>query len=176
MNLLDTLLQSAGGGALQRVGQQLGINDSQTKDVLGKLMPALTGAIKRNTTGADGVRSLQKALTRGNHSRYLDDPNALADQTTVDDGNSILGHLLGSKEASRDVASNVATETGIDASIIKKLLPLAAAATMGAVSKGTGGGKELAGGGALGILGGLLDSVGDGKILGNILSLGKKMF
>jgi len=176
MNLLETLLQSAGGGALQRVGQQLGINDDQTKDVLSKLMPALTGGIKRNTNAADGVQSLQKALSRGNHDRYLDDPNALSDQATVDDGNSILGHLLGSKQASRDVASNVAAETGIDASIIKKLLPIAAAATMGAVSKGTGGGKALSGGGSLGILGGLLDSVGDGKILGNVLSLGKKLF
>jgi len=48
---------------------------------------------------------------------------------------------------------------------------------MGALSKQTGRGANLAeggAGGALSILGGLLDSDGDGHVIDDLLSLGKK--
>ena len=52
------------------------------------------------------------------------------------EGNTLLGHLLGNKETSRQVASQVESNTGVSSSIIKKLLPMAATLLMGAMSKG----------------------------------------
>ena len=63
--------------------------------------------------------------------------------------------------------------------MIKKFLPLVAAAAMGAVSKQTAAGARLGesgGGGALNMLSGLLDTDGDGQIIDNLFSLGKKLF
>ena len=45
------------------------------------------------------------ALSSGNHGQYLDRPASLADPAAVTDGNGILGHLLGSKDVSREFAS-----------------------------------------------------------------------
>lgn len=170
MDILQTLLNSAGGGALKQVGQQLGVDDSKVEGLLGKLLPALTGGIQRNAGAASGIESLQNALAKGNHQRYIDDPSALADQNTVDDGNKILGHLFGSKDVSRQVASQAAEETGLDLGMIKKFLPIVAAAAMGALSKQTSGGSKLAGGGsgAMGMLTSLLGS-GGGGVMGSLL-------
>jgi hypothetical protein len=43
-------------------------------------------------------------LAGGGHQRYVEDPSALTHQATVADGNAILGHILGSKDASRALA------------------------------------------------------------------------
>ena len=64
-----------------------------------------------------------------------------ADATRMD-GNKILGHILGSKDVSRNVAAAAANDTGIDADLIKKALPLVAALAMGAMSKKTSGGRR----------------------------------
>src|SRR5262245_19336895 len=79
-----------------------------------------------------------------------DDPSTLAREETVADGNSILGHILGSKEVSQAVAGNPATQSGLGPNALKKLLPIAATMVMGSLAKqqvgqtntvATGGGK-----------------------------------
>jgi hypothetical protein len=111
----------------------------------------LGGGIKRNVGSEGGLEALQKALANGNHQRYVDDAAALQDASATTEGNAILGHLLGIKDVSRQVATQAAANTGIDAGIIKKILPMVAAAAMGALSKQTSGGSMLkGGGGALG--------------------------
>jgi hypothetical protein len=73
-------------------------------------------------------------------------------------GNQILGHIFGSKDASREVAAQASQKSGVDASVLKKLLPIVAGAvalhymTHGRHAAGASG---RAGGGLLGsILGG----------------------
>ena len=56
--------------------------------------------------------------------------------------------------------------------MIKKFLPIVAAATMGAMSKGSDAGRSGLGG----MLGKFLDSDGDGNVVDDLLSLGKKLF
>lgn len=174
MGILDTLLGSAGGGAVQQIGRQLGMDDAATRAVVGKLLPALGGGLQRNLAAGNGLEQLQAALSNGNHARYVEDASALQHPATIDDGNKILGHLFGSKDVSRNVAANAASETGVDASLVKKLLPIVAAAAMGALSKETAGGAKLSQGGGLDLLSGLLGS-GGGDTLGNLLSIGRKL-
>ena len=178
MNLLGALLGSAQGGAIQQAASQLGLGSTDAQALLKQLGPALAGGLKRNSTTESGLQSLTQALAGGNHQRYLDEPAALQSEESISDGNAILGHLFGSKDVSRQVANDASAKTGVDVGIIKKFLPLAAAAVMGAVSKQTGGGARLAEAGASGgldLLRGLLDSDGDGQVLDDLLSLGKKL-
>ena len=179
MNLLGTLLASAQGGNLGNVGKQFGLDASSTQKVLGQLLPALSKGFQQNAASPEGQQALAGALANGNHQRYLDDAAALADPQAVNEGNAILGHILGSKDASRNVASQAAAETGIDASIIKRMLPMVAATAMGALSKGTNKGSALQGaaaGKASGLLGGLLDQDGDGSVMDDVANLARKLF
>ena len=169
MNILETLLASARGGALGRAAETRGLGTNDVQALLGQLVPALTVQMTRNASEDDG-RGLASALGRGNHARYLDDGATLASPEAVDDGNGILGHILGSKDASRALAARAASNTGIDVGTIKQFLPVVAAATMGAMSKGTNGGQSGLGG----LLSQFLDSNRDGSVAGDLLSLGKK--
>jgi hypothetical protein len=179
MNILSTLLSAAQGGSLGSAASKMGIDESSAQSLLKNLVPALTSGMAQNVGKSGGLELLSAALTKGNHERYLDDPASLADSTAINDGNGILGHLLGSKDASRALASKAAQNTGLDTTVIKQFLPLVAAAAMGAVSKQTNRGAKLSDnsdGGALGLVGSLLDSDGDGSVADDLLSLGKKLF
>ena len=70
-------------------------------------------------------------------------------------GNQILGHIFGSKEKSRDVAAEASQQSGVDSSILKKLLPIVAGAVaMHYMTKRRGAAAGNEGGG--GILGSIL--------------------
>ncbi len=158
--LLKMLTQGGGGNAVQQLAQQFGLSPEQTEKAVRGLAPALTGALGRNASSPGGLESLQSALQSGNHGRYVDSPAALADPASTEDGNAILGHLLGSKDESRRVAGETAAATGIDADILKKMLPLLATLVMGSVSKQASGNSGAGGLGGLGGLTSILEGLG----------------
>lgn len=174
MDLLKVLTDSAGGGTAAQLGNQFGLDSNATSKVLGQLLPALGQGLQNNSRSAGGLDSLMKGLQTGSHQRYLDDPRSLQDSATVTDGNAILGHILGSKDASRNVAAHAAQASGVEASVIKKMLPVVAAMAMGALSKQTDSGRRLQDDGG-GLLGSLLDSNQDGQVLDDVINLAKKL-
>ena len=142
MGLLDMILGGGGGSSggvsnavIAQIAKQLGIPESLAIAAAGNLIPALTRGLQRNSAKAGGLDSLFGALQTGNHAKYLDDPQRLTQPETIDDGNKILGHILGSKDVSRNLAANAAERTGVDYETLKKMLPMLAGATMGSLSK-----------------------------------------
>ncbi len=180
MNLMDLLEEAGGGNSVSTLSKQLGIGGADTSNLMEALAPALMRGLQKQTEKPDTMESLTKALASGHHQRYLDEPNVLADDATLADGNNILGHLFGSKDVSRNVAAQAAQSTGIDSSLVKKALPILAGLAMGALSKkgqadaGTPDG-DLLGGLIGGFLGGGRDS-GDGLDLDDVMNLAKKLF
>jgi hypothetical protein len=173
MNLLDLLLQAQNGGAAQQLGRQFGLDASQTQSALAALLPALAGALNQNAQAPGGLDELLGALGSGRHTRYIDQPAALGDPSTVADGNGILGHLFGSKEVSREVAARAAQRTGIGPDVLKQMLPIVAAMVMGGLAKQVGGasgaGAGTAFGGAAGAGGMGMGMGGVGGALGGML-------
>ena len=55
--------------------------------------------------------------------------------TSVNRGNDVLGQIFGSKDVSRTVAQNAATRTGLDPSLVKKMLPMLAMLVAGYMAK-----------------------------------------
>lgn len=174
MNILDAILNAQNGGAVSRLGSQVGLAPDQTTAALSALVPALAAGFQRNIQSQGGMESLMSALASGNHGRYLDNPTSLGGPSAVADGNGILGHLLGSKEVSREVASRAATQTGLSADVLKRMLPLAATLMMGAFSKQSGSPSSVragAGGGIAAMLTPLLDQNRDGSIMDDVTSM-----
>ena len=159
MNILEALLAAQGGGAVRQLGKQFGLQDDQASAALSALVPALAAGMAKNATQEGGLAGLTAALAGGRHGQYLDDLGALARPETVADGNGILGHVLGSKGVSRQVAAQAAVSTGVGPDILKQMLPVVAAMMMGALAKKSSGGAVAAGLGApsAGMGGGLLD-------------------
>jgi hypothetical protein len=175
MNILDALLQAEGGQMAGTLGQRFGLDGGQTQSALEALLPALAGAVQQNVQQPGGLEALMGALGSGQHGRYLDDPSALGDPATTDDGNGILGHLFGSREVSREVASRAAAQTGLGADLLKQMLPVVAAMMMGGLARGAGGATAApsAGDAGLGGLGAALGGMGGlGQVLGSVLGDG----
>ena len=178
MNLLEAILNAQNGAAAREAGQSVGLSPEQTTSALSALVPALAAGLHRNAAQPGGLDALLGALGSGGHARYVDDPSALSRQDTIADGNGILGHILGSKEASRALADRGAAQTGLGADVLKKLLPVAATMVMGTLAKqqgranvaGAGGGGDL-----LSMLTPMLDRDGDGSALNDILGTVGKM-
>ncbi|MCA1586551.1 MAG: DUF937 domain-containing protein [Acidobacteria bacterium] len=179
MNILDAILNAQDGAAVRQLGTQVGLAPDQTAAALSALVPALAGGFQRNIQSQGGLESLMSALSSGNHRQYIDNPTSLADHTAVTDGNGILGHLLGSKDVSREVASRAAAQTGLSADVLKRMLPLAATLMMGAFSKQSGNANASSmtaalGGSGTGIaamLTPLLDQNRDGSIIDDVTSM-----
>jgi hypothetical protein len=177
MNLLDLISNAQGGAAVQEIGSQLGLGQQQTTTALAALVPALAAGFQRNAQSTGGLDGLVSALSHGQHSQYLDNPTVLGRADSISDGNGILGHVFGSKDVSRQVASRAAAQTGLSEDVLKRMLPMVAALMMGAMARqATQGGGRLAqpapaGGGLMGMLGATLDQNRDGSMIDDVIGL-----
>lgn len=170
--LLDLLAGAQAQPAKKQLGQQFGLSDELTQQAMSALIPALAAGLKSNASKPGGVEALLGALNKGSHQKYIDEPSLLGRPETRSDGNGILGHLLGSKEVSRAVASRASEKTGLGDEVLKQMLPVLATMVMGSLAKKSeepdtlsqlagilGGGQaqpQAQSGGLGGLLGGLL--------------------
>lgn len=199
MQITDVLSQM---GGFQSIARELGVSESQAATGAAALAPAILGGFKKQAqaqnTGVEGLGGLLGKLGGGD---LLD--NVLSKQPTqVDRGNEVLGQIFGSKDVSRTVAQNAASQTGLSSDLLKKMLPMVAMlvtgfmAKHGAASPQTAAGTQppATGGGLGGMLGGLLgggsaarsaggglgglasmiDMNGDGNALDDILGMARK--
>jgi hypothetical protein len=160
MDINDILGQM---GGLQSMAQELGVSESQAKSGAAALLPAILGGFKKQTqaqpSGLDGLGGLLGQLGGGG---LLD--NVLSPEPTdVSQGDNVLGQIFGSKDVSRTVAQNAAAKSGLNPSILKKMLPMLAMLVAGYMAKQHGGASAGGGGGLLGgLLGGLMGGGGAG--------------
>ena len=189
-------------GGLTSIARELGISETQAASGAAALLPAILGGFKKQAqaqpTGLEGLGGL---LSQFGGGALLDE--VLAPRPTdVSRGNDILGQIFGSKDVSRTVAQNAASQTGLDPGLLKKMLPILAMLVTAYMARqgGTGaaaqplpGGSGLGGllGGLLGRrtasasgtaqggaggLGSMLDLDGDGNPLDDILRMAGKTF
>jgi hypothetical protein len=195
MQITDILAQT---GGLQSIARELGLSESQAASGAAALLPALLGGFKKQAQaqpqGLDGLGGMLSKLGGGG---LLDDVLA-SGPTHVDRGNEVLGQIFGSKDISRAVAENAQAKSGLDANVLKKMLPMLAMVVAGYMAKQRGAGaatQASAGGGLGGALGGvlggllggqkgggspagglasLLDMNGDGNVLDDIMRMASK--
>jgi hypothetical protein len=160
MQFTDMLAQT---GGLQAMARELGVSDAQAASGADALLPAILGGFKKQTqsqpTGLEGLGGLLGQLGGGG---LLDD--VLAPQPTdVSRGNDVLGQIFGSQDVSRAVAQNAASQSGLDPSLLKKMLPLLAMLVAGYMAKQRDAGADVPPSSASGGLGGLLGSLLGGQ-------------
>jgi hypothetical protein len=171
MNMADLVLNSGGVDAIAR---ELGVPPAMAQAGAAALLPAILGGFKKQAqaqpSGIEGLGGLLGQLGGGG---LLDAVLAPA-PTPVEQGNDVLGQIFGSKDVSRTVAGHAAEQTGLDSSLLKKMLPMLAMLVAGYLAK-QGGGEAAGGGGLGGLIGGMLGGGqaqgggGLGGALGNVL-------
>ncbi len=160
MQITDILAQM---GGLQSMARELGVSEGQAASGAEALVPAILGGFKRQAQsqpmGLEGLGGLLGQLGGGD---LLDD--VLAPRpTNVSRGNDVLGQIFGTKDVSRAVAQTAASQSGLEPSLLKKMLPMLAMLVTGYMAKQQGSSAPAPSAPAGGGLGGLLGSLLGGK-------------
>ncbi len=140
MDILDLLRTPQAAAALQAVAKSFNLSQAQLDSVLATVIPALSNRIERNTLNRGGLADTVAEALKPEHARALNDPKYASDPNAIDNGNSALDAVFGSKSTSRSVAAQAAMSSGIEQAIIQKLLPIIASLVMAALSKALQGG------------------------------------
>ncbi|MEM1336489.1 MAG: DUF937 domain-containing protein [Bacteroidota bacterium] len=188
--LLDLINSPTGQQIISGVAGQTGQSEGKTADVLGMALPLLMGAMKRNASTPDGAQGLYNALSSKHNGGILDNLGGLfsggVDQSVMDDGAGILGHILGGKQP--QVENALSQKSGLDAGSISQILKVAAPILLGFLGKQTQQQNVSNSDGLSGLLGGLmgggstanqqqslietfLDSDGDGSVLDDLAGM-----
>ncbi len=124
--IMDQLNSSGGTGQL---ASAIGADEGAMGPLISAALPAILGGLANNAKSPAGAASLSNALNEHNDSVFGD----LGSILTGGPGEAILGHVLGQKRA--PVEQKLAGQTGVDLSMITKLLPLLAPLVMGYLAK-----------------------------------------
>jgi hypothetical protein len=175
MQLTDLLKQT---GGLQSIARELGISESDAASAASALGPAVIGGFSRQADShPQGLQGLGGLLNQLGGESLLDAVVAPAPTDTAP-GNNVLGQIFGSKEGSRTVVQDAATQSGHDPSMLKKMLPMLAMVVAGYMSKQhSAAAASSSGSSGLGrLLGGLLGGTQAGNSatngLGGLLNMG----
>jgi len=176
MQLSDILNQT---GGLRSMAKELGIGEAEADRAASALAPALLGGFaKQAESHPQGLERLRGLLNQFGGSGLLDSVLS-SSPTDTGPGNNVLGQIFGSKDVSRAVAQNAASQTGVDPSVLKKMLPMLAMIVAGYMSKQrVTSASPDSGAGVGGLLGGMLGGGQSGGAsaggLGELLNMGSQ--
>ncbi|QPC94645.1 DUF937 domain-containing protein [Mesorhizobium sp. INR15] len=144
--LFDMLAQAQNGNGMDALARQFGLSQQQAQAAVAALLPAFSQGLQRNTADPYGLGAFMTAMASGQHAQYFEDATRAFSPQGVDEGNGILGHLFGSKDLSRAIASQAAQASGVSQQILQQMLPAIASMVMGGLFKQTTNQMQAAGG------------------------------
>ena len=189
-DLISMLSDAMSGGRVQSISREIGADPDATAKAISAALPILLGALDRNTNHPAGADALLNALQTKHDGSVLEDLAGFLGGGRFDDGNDILGHVLGGKRQS--VESGLSRASGLDMSSVSRLLPMLAPIVLGAIGKlqqqhgldASGLSKALsqerqravqAQPHAMSALESLLDSNDDGQVIDDVMKLGSSL-
>jgi len=189
MSLLDQLTQQLDGDAIRQISQQVGADEGAVSKAVSSGLPLLVSALARNSSDQGGASALLGALDRDHDGSVLDDVMGfLGGGGASSAGAPILKHVLGgNRQAGAETA--IGKMSGLDGQTVSQILAMLAPMVLGALGRqrqqkglDAGGLADLLGTEhrraekkapeAMGLVGQLLDSDGDGQIADDLARLG----
>lgn len=177
---MDSLLKGLGSNisdsVIEKLASSAGVDSGTAKSVLDKAIPAMTGALAKNTSTDDGAKSLADALDKDHDGGILSHVEDVVSGEGMETGTKILGHVFGGSLDS--VTEEISSETGSDTGSTAKILAMAAPLVLGTLGKaknesGMDSGmlasalKMASGSGNSGIMG-MLDLDKDGSVVDDL--------
>ena len=135
MGLLDTLAGSLGtSGIADAIAKHTGADPKTVQSAVAIGMPLLLAALARNASSPKGAADLHAAV-QSNHAggNILSNVQSAVQNPNLADGQGILGHVLGDKQAA--VQSQIAQATGMSSDKVGTVLATVAPLVMGALGQ-----------------------------------------
>ena len=181
---IDAMMQQT--GAVEAIARELGVDRATAEAGAAALLPAILSGLQ-NPVAAGGAPAGGSAFPdlgslggllgtiSGLGGGGLLDNVVSTEPTEVGQGNQILGEIFGSKDGSRAVAASAAAQSGLQPSLLKRMLPIVAMVAAGYVMRQAtrpGNRESVPAGGATPAnpLDGLTRTQGSGDILGSLIA------
>lgn len=130
MNIEGLLGQVLSGNNVSAISQQIGADESTTSSAIQAALPLLLGGLANNAQSEGGASALAGALDRDHDGSVLDDiAGFVMGGGQQANGAGILGHIFGERQDA--VQQGVSQASGLDMSMVARLLPLLAPIVMG---------------------------------------------
>ena len=189
-SLVDTLQASLKNPEVVRqISQQIGADPQQVQTGIDVGLPLLVSALARNSSTPEGAQSLSNALAKDHDGSVLNNlPAAVSSASARQDGQAILGHVLGPQQGA--VTSTIQQQSGVNA---EALLQMLAPVVLGALGQqqrqqnldpsalaGTLQGEQQqlqqSQGDVMSLVTGLLDTNRDGSVVDDVAKLAGQFF
>jgi len=189
MNIEQMLQQT---NAIEAVSRELGVDPATAQAGAAALLPSILSGFQNPVKAQEpaggafpslgGLGGLLGTIGGLGGGALLDNVTS-SEPTEVDKGNQILGQIFGSKDGSRAVAASASAQSGVEPTLLKKMLPILAMLAAGYVMKQASQGQGGLGGALGGILGGQsttgaadaqTPSTGSGGILDDLIGAAGK--
>lgn len=172
------------------MAKKLNINEDQVQKILVIAVPLLIQALSKNAESKAGAEALFKAVSSDHDGSVLDKADDFLENPNLKQGTGILKHVLGAQ--TDPMADQLAQLSGVDPKVAKQVLAMAAPVVLGALGKMQSGGefdasslpgvldsaREMAEAkvpGLMGVMKGLVDADGDGKIDDRVVQMGSAL-
>ncbi len=134
MSLLQILQQQLDDQALGALQQQTGADSAQVQNAVQAALPMLLGALAGNADKPEGAQGLWSALAKDHDGGILNNLSGfLGSQEAPQQGQAILKHVLGGKQAQAEQA--LAGVAGMDMQKAGTMLAALAPMVMGMIGK-----------------------------------------
>ena len=145
-NMFDVFRQAQGGAAFDNIARAYGVSPDQLRAMTAALTPAFAQGFMRQAATDEGARRFAELFRTEDYARAFEAQAAALDPAARGAGETALDALFGSKEVSRAVAAQAAAASGVQAQIIRQVLPVLASILMGGFMKAAqGSGAPTAG-------------------------------
>ena len=174
MDILKLLLGNS-GGMIDAMSQKSGLGTNDVEAVISKIAPIFMQRANENFKSDADSSNFLDMIRRSNLDEMADAPQNIS----VAEGNELLGVLMGSKENSRALASDVGSQLGISADSIKTLLPMIAPMIAGMLNnqlKASNLQGSADSGSMMSMLTQFLDQNKDGSIVDDIFRIAGNFF
>ncbi len=145
--MFDLFRQAQGGAAFDNLARAYGMSPEQMRAATAALTPAFMQGFQRHAASDAGAQRFAELFQTETYARAFEAQAAALDPRARGAGEDALGALFGSKEVSRAVAAQAAAASGVQAQIIRQVLPVLASILMGGFMKAMQGGLAPQGGG-----------------------------
>jgi len=133
-SVIQLLVSQLGSGAVGKISEQLGVDESQAQQAVGMALPLILDALTRNASWADGAQALTNALQRDHDGSILNNlPQAITRPEVRQDEAVILRHVLGDHRA--PVQNSVSRATGMDPNQVAQIFAILAPVVLGGLGQ-----------------------------------------
>lgn len=133
-SIMQILISQLSGDTVGQISQQIGVDEQKAQQAVGMALPMIIGALNRNTNSQSGAQALSSALQRDHDGSILENvAQAVTRPETINDGQAILGHVMGDKRGG--FVNSVSKATGMDSDQVAQLFAMLAPVVLGALGQ-----------------------------------------